>query len=263
MKYWCYYANVVRYLEKVEALLAPITRGPAYLVWTDDDGPHMIAGPGIHWYRGDGPMPDLDSLEIPVGTARASKRSPASARSTPNRVPTAREGSACARSTRKTQLRAARVSKRSPANAQSTRPTRQCRPATWRKPPACRVEPPAHHNRETSVKPTTRPPKKANKRRTVFPKPAQTCSPRGNEGGEWGQSPNKGSLLVQSGERCRGARRREERKRRPKQVAVGSRQTGRGQPIMCRPPLAVTVCPVMKFDSSERRKRAKLAISSA
>ena len=32
MKYWCYYANVVRYLEKVEALLAPITRGPAYLV---------------------------------------------------------------------------------------------------------------------------------------------------------------------------------------------------------------------------------------
>ena len=66
MKYWCYYANVVRYLEKVEALFAPKTRGPAYLVWTDDDGPHMIAGPGIEWYRGDGPMPDLDALEIPV-----------------------------------------------------------------------------------------------------------------------------------------------------------------------------------------------------
>ena len=66
MKYWCYYANVVRYLEKVEALFVPKTRGPAYLVWTDDDGPHMIAGPGIEWYRGDGPMPDLDALEIPV-----------------------------------------------------------------------------------------------------------------------------------------------------------------------------------------------------
>ena len=142
MKYWCYYANVVRYLEKVEALLAPITRGPAYLVWTDDDGPHMIAGPGIHWYRGDGPMPDLDSLEIPVSI-------------------NAREGSASAQSTPKKKLRAARVSKRSPANAQSTRPARQCRAATWRKPPACRVEPPAHHNREMSVKPGTHPPKKA------------------------------------------------------------------------------------------------------
>ena len=39
MKYWCYYANVVRYLEKVEALFVPKIRGPAYLVWTDDDGP--------------------------------------------------------------------------------------------------------------------------------------------------------------------------------------------------------------------------------
>ena len=94
MKYWCYYANVVRYLEKVEALFVPKTRGPAYLVWTDDDGPHMIAGPGIHWYRGDGPMPDLDSLEIPV-SIRA-----------PIRAPTAREGSAHTRSTPKKQLRA-------------------------------------------------------------------------------------------------------------------------------------------------------------
>ena len=89
MKYWCYYANVVRYLEKVEALFVPKTRGPAYLVWTDDDGPHMIAGPGIHWYRGDGPMPDLDSLEIPVsitapiGAARVSKRLPPNPQSTP------------------------------------------------------------------------------------------------------------------------------------------------------------------------------------
>ena len=83
MKYWCYYANVVRYLEKVEALFAPKTRGPAYLVWTDDDGPHMIAGPGIHWYRGDGPMPDLDALEIPVSIN--AREGSASARSTPKR----------------------------------------------------------------------------------------------------------------------------------------------------------------------------------
>ncbi len=141
MKYWCYYANVVRYLEKVEALFVPKTRGPAYLVWTDDDGPHMIAGPGIHWYRGDGPMPDLDALEIPVsinapiGAARVSKRLPPNPQSTRTRRNTPRT-----------------VSKPSPANARSTRPAHQCRAATWRKPPATRIEPPARHNPETSVK---------------------------------------------------------------------------------------------------------------
>ena len=146
MKYWCYYANVVRYLEKVEALFVPKTRGPAYLVWTDDDGPHMIAGPGIHWYRGDGPMPDLDSLEIPVsitapiGAARVSKRLATSALSV--------------RTCRNTPQP---LSKPSPANARSTRPTHQCRPTT-RKPPACRVKPPAHHNPETSIKPAIQPP---------------------------------------------------------------------------------------------------------
>ena len=121
----------------------------------------MIAGPGIEWYRGDGPMPDLDSLEIPVSirAARVSKRLPANPQSTSTQ-----------------QNTAATISKGSPANAQSARPARQCRAATWRKPPACRVEPPARHNPETSVKPATRPQKKANKRRTTFPKPAQTCS---------------------------------------------------------------------------------------
>ena len=139
MKYWCYYANVVRYLEKVEALFVPKTRGPAYLVWTDDDGPHMIAGPGIEWYRGDGPMPDLDALEIPVsitapiGAARVSKRLPTRALSTRTR-----------------RITAARVSKPSPANARSTRPTHHCRPTTPRKPPA-------HHNPETSIKPAIQP----------------------------------------------------------------------------------------------------------
>ena len=144
MKYWCYYANVVRYLEKVEALFVPKTRGPAYLVWTDDEGPHMIAGPGIHWYRGDGPMPDLDALEIPV-SIRA-----------PIRAPNAREGSAHTQSTPKKQLRAARVSKRLPPNPQSTstkqtkpkqvrshQPPRQCRATTWRT---------AHHTRNDPEK---------------------------------------------------------------------------------------------------------------
>ena len=165
MKYWCYYANVVRYLEKVEALLVPKTRGPAYLVWTDDDGPHMIAGPGIHWYRGDGPMPDLDSLEIPV-----SIRAPNGAN--------AREGSACAQSTPKKKLRAARVSKRSPANARSARPTHQCRPATWREPPAWRVEPPAHHNPETSFKPAIQFSKRRTNGKQLFRNPLKPAHKR-------------------------------------------------------------------------------------
>ena len=154
MKYWCYYANVVRYLEKVEALFAPKTRGPAYLVWTDDDGPHMIAGPGIHWYRGDGPMPDLDSLEIPNGAARVSKRLPANPQSTPTQ-----------------QNTAATVSKPSPANAQSTRPARECRAATWRKPPA-------HHNPETSIKPAIQPPKRRTKGKQLFRNPLKPAHKR-------------------------------------------------------------------------------------
>ena len=160
MKYWCYYANVVRYLEKVEALFVPKTRGPAYLVWTDDDGPHMIAGPGIEWYRGDGPMPDLDALEIPVsitapiGAARVSKRLPTSPLSTRTRRNTPRT-----------------ASKPSPANAQSTRPARQCRAATWRKPPA-------HHNPETSIKPAIQPTQRRTNGKQLFRNPLKPAHKR-------------------------------------------------------------------------------------
>ena len=106
MKHWCYYANVVRYLEKLEANAVKKKQRGAYLVWRDDEGPHMIAGPDIYWHRGAGPMPDLAGLNISIRSASA-----------------------------------ARVSKRSAAAVLST-------------------------------------PEKANKRRTPFPKPAQTCSPK-------------------------------------------------------------------------------------
>ncbi len=69
MKYWCYYTDVVRYLERLEALCAPKTKAPAYLVWQDDDGPSMIAGPGIEWHRGDGPPPDIDAITRRAGSA--------------------------------------------------------------------------------------------------------------------------------------------------------------------------------------------------
>ena len=184
MKYWCYYTDVVRYLEKVEALCAPKTPRGAYLVWTDDDGPHMIAGPGVYWNRGDGPMPDLDALERSIRAA--------------NRAPAARQGSAHARSTRKKQLRAARVSKRSPANALSTRttqiraarvskrspanalsirPARQCRAATWRKPPACRIDPPAHHNPRRPTNPAPAREKRRTKGVQLFRNPLKPAHP--------------------------------------------------------------------------------------
>ena len=67
MKYWCYYTDVVRYLERIEAGQSQKTEAPAYLVWQDDDGPSMIAGPGIEWYRGDGPPPDIDAINLRAG----------------------------------------------------------------------------------------------------------------------------------------------------------------------------------------------------
>ena len=127
MKHWCFYANVVRYLDKLEANAAKKKPGGAYLVWSDDEGPHMIAGPDIDWHRGAGPMPDIEGLNI---SARPSLR-----------ARNASDGSASARSTPTASLTAARVSKRSPSAALSTRA-------------------------------------KANKRRTTFPKPAQSCSPK-------------------------------------------------------------------------------------
>ena len=83
MKHWSHFSRVVSYLERVEAGVPDNTPKGRYLVWTDDDGPHMIAGPGIHWYRGDGPMPDLDSLELPVSEGSATRRRSLSTPETP------------------------------------------------------------------------------------------------------------------------------------------------------------------------------------
>ena len=77
MKYWCYYTDVVRYLERLEASQSLKTAAPAYLVWHDDDGPSMIAGPGIDWHRGEGPPPDIDAINL------RARRPPVSARRTP------------------------------------------------------------------------------------------------------------------------------------------------------------------------------------
>ena len=67
MKYWCYYTDVVRYLERIEAGQSQKTAAPAYLIWQDDDGPSMIIGPGVEWYRGNGPPPDIDAITVSAG----------------------------------------------------------------------------------------------------------------------------------------------------------------------------------------------------
>ena len=141
MKHWCYYANVVRYLEKLEANAVKKKKRGAYLVWRDDEGPHMIAGPDIYWHRGAGPMPDLAGLNIsirPASAASVSKRSAPAALSTP---PT----------------RAARVSKRSPAAVLSTPPTG-----------AARVS-------KRSAATVLPPPRKGKQKAHNF---SQTCSPK-------------------------------------------------------------------------------------
>ena len=112
-------------------------------------------------------MPDLDALEIPVsitaptGAARVSKRLATSALSTRTRRNTPRT-----------------VSKRLPANNRSARPTHHCRPATWREPPACRLQPPARQNPETSIKPAIQPPKKRTKGEQLFRNPLKPAHKR-------------------------------------------------------------------------------------
>ena len=75
VKHWCFYTRVVTYLEKVEALFPDKKRKGAYLLWRDDDGnPLMIAGPGVDWFQGCSPMPDLNNLGQAVASPAAKAR---------------------------------------------------------------------------------------------------------------------------------------------------------------------------------------------
>jgi len=90
MRHGSYYPKIVSFLERLEAAQAQNTPTGAYLVWRDEDGPWMVAGPDIDWFRGDGPLPDLPGLTMsltnkPINRAR------------PNRAPNTSEGSAAAR----------------------------------------------------------------------------------------------------------------------------------------------------------------------
>ena len=196
MKYWCYYTDVVRYLEKLEALYAPKTKAPAYLIWQDDGGPSMIVGPGVEWYRGDGPPPHIDAITVSLINRAV------------NRAVTARERSACVRPNRKkpheisaeqscTETRP-KSKKTSGVSTEQSRveapPSRTTQnqaapparskhgdlsnaPRMWRAPPGGLRRPPGrrcrhscrhHQNPDPTRKPATAPARKANKRRTNF-----------------------------------------------------------------------------------------------
>ena len=173
MKYWCYYTDVVRYLEKVEALCAQKIQAAAYLVWQDDDGPSMIAGPGVEWFRGDGPPPDIASISLradpPAVTARRAplprnKKNRAAAQR-PQHTPRTqcRHGATKTKHPRQHPRRAAGFRQKEAPERERSRPAigsgaGDCAPAPshttghsprwahWRRPAACRVEPAARHN---------------------------------------------------------------------------------------------------------------------
>ena len=152
MKYWTYYTDVVRYLERIEAGQSQKAEAPAYLVWQDGDGPSMIIGPGVEWYRGDGPPPDIDAITVRVG------RLPARPRRTPPGRNKKRRATAC--------------------RPRSTRPATQCwQSKTWRTPPACRVEPLAHHNPDPTNAPAFRPQERRTKGVRIFRNPLKPAHP--------------------------------------------------------------------------------------
>ena len=200
MKYWCYYTDVVRYLERLEALYSQKkAEGPAYLVWQDDDGPSMIAGPGIEWHRGDGPPPDIDAINVRIGRPSAPRRRPSNRAASARLRSTPRPNSqdrAPQRNTASPQCRQRAASATAPGVAhRSAVPPRAC--GAWSGESRSTVLQDLLLDRIASVlalrwatsrslapnnptptgAPAPRPPKKANKRSTNFPKPAQTCSP--------------------------------------------------------------------------------------
>jgi len=168
MRHWCFYTRVVSYLERLEAGQVQNTPTGAYLVWRDDDGPWMVAGPDIDWFRGDGPLPDIEGL-ILSGAARVHKRSAPNSLSTrakqdaasaSNRAPNASEGSASVPSNSREPQRAATEADRQapvPPGSESINTTQQ--QALFE------PNPPASH--------ATR---KANKRHMHFLRSAQICS---------------------------------------------------------------------------------------
>ena len=246
MKYWCYYTDVVRYLEKLEALCAPKTQAPAYLIWQDDGGPSMIVGPGVEWYRGDGPPPHIDAITLslinravnravtarecpwacgPIGAATVRKRlllptdpplsasgpprkmktrgfsTERSARTSPNRKkpheisaeqsctetrPKSKKTSGVSTEQSRVETPPNRTTQNQAAPPARSKQSNQSKaPRMWRAPPGGPRRPPGRRCRHScrhhqipgpARKPATPPARKANKRRTNFPKPAQTCS---------------------------------------------------------------------------------------
>ncbi len=140
----------------------------AYLVWRDDDGPWMVAGPDIDWFRGDGPPPDIEGL-IVSRAVRVRKRLPPNALSTRaklNRAPNAREGSATIQPNKNkvSETSAKRSCRANQSNGKITR--------VMSGKPSCA----AARLKRAAYKSAASPARKANKGRTVFLKSAQIRS---------------------------------------------------------------------------------------
>ena len=204
MKYWCYYTDVVRYLERIEAGQFQKTAAPAYLVWQDDDGPSMIVGPGVEWHRGDGPPPDIDAINVSAG------RPPAPA--PPDR------------------------------NTQSRKTWRahSCVPCchSWRHV----LGPQARHQTDPTDAPAFHPPKKANKRSANFPKPAQIRSSRAKKQQSLrrqpaGKTPNDPASIKSRTATSRAATSRDREKMRPSSQSSALRLPQKRQLFsrLCRP----------------------------
>ena len=173
MKYWCYYTDVVRNLERLEALYSQKkAEGPAYLIWQDDDGPSMIAGPGIEWHRGDGPPPDIDAITL---TARQRPGNRAASPQCRQRAASATAPGVAHGSAVPPRACGAWSGENHSTVLQDLLRDRIASELALRWAISRSLAP---NNPTPTGAPAPRPLKKANKRSTNFPKPAQTCSPK-------------------------------------------------------------------------------------
>jgi len=174
MTYWCYYTRVVSYLERLEATQAAKTQTGAYLVWRDDDGPWMVAGPDIDWFRGDGPCPLGDLAGQPISVknkampTRQSCQHHAKKQQSRRRKPVVKTANKAHPAAKVDKFAAEKPAR--PKRTSQAIPTK-CHAGSS----AIAAAKPIAGDNQSGGRPC--PPKtQANKRRTLFLKPAQTCS---------------------------------------------------------------------------------------
>ncbi len=65
-----YFRDLRRRVERLEARYFPEPEVRVYLKWLGEDGkPWMICGPGIDWFEGEGPPPEIPTSGPPPDNA--------------------------------------------------------------------------------------------------------------------------------------------------------------------------------------------------